>query len=209
MSADANEFEELDASRRLAFRTAKRRHEFLTNRERLTSELFDVLDSRVTKGEVAKRADVHIEWSKTPGDDPSNAGWTAPEAMTEDGRLRVRITLNQDRVDDEGRLNATLAHEFCHVAVKVMEKEPQRGHDTQWRSWADKCEQHMTDYGIKIDTEHEYAPKFRFIWTCPKCHREMGFHRDHETRQCWCKATMVQTNPVARAKRDGAHWMKG
>lgn len=118
-----DEGKELNRSRRLAYSMATRRTTFLTQREQLARELIDELDERVTKGRIremtAQTGGVQITWNERLWHGADEAfGLTRAIRYGNEGF--AQIWLSEVGLDDETRLVNTVAHEFCHVAARLL-----------------------------------------------------------------------------------------
>ncbi|KAK6004665.1 hypothetical protein QM012_008527 [Aureobasidium pullulans] len=168
------------------------------------------LDDEVTDGQIreltASTGGVKIIWNK-------RFTATIGRARCKRGRFgnEVTIELSDKLIDDEDRLFNTLAHEFCHVANRLLGNDP-RSHGYGFKSWARECEEAFSDLGIKITRTHSYKSKYPFIWTCCEktCGKEIGYHSkriDPKKDRCRrCGGVLVQTNPVPRHLKSRREW---
>jgi predicted SprT family Zn-dependent metalloprotease len=67
-------------------------------------------------------------------------------------------------LDCESRLRSTLAHEMCHVAAWVVDREFEPHHGRAFKAWAARFQAAVA--GVDITTRHDYAVFRPFKWEC-------------------------------------------
>jgi hypothetical protein len=79
-------------------------------------------------------------------------------------------------VDSYPRLRGTLAHELCHVAQWVVDRQARPAHGTAFRSWAARVE--AAAPGLRVDTCHTYEVRCKWRYRCTNlgCGKEYGRH---------------------------------
>ena len=54
---------------------------------------------------------------------------------SKDGTQTVEIELSTKVLDEDSRIQNTLAHEMCHLACWIIDKNPQENHGRLFKSW--------------------------------------------------------------------------
>lgn len=151
--------------------TPLRKNELITfrrNREELTKEIFNLLNSEVFSNRLP--ADLVVEWSK-------RLKRTAGHAILDNrgGIRKCRIELAEKVVDSEDKLKSTLLHELCHAAAFLLDGMLKPPHGPAFRKWADRAERVL---GIEVNTCHNYEIFTPHKFKCQNevCGKEYGRH---------------------------------
>ncbi|KIJ45102.1 hypothetical protein M422DRAFT_29952 [Sphaerobolus stellatus SS14] len=105
-----------------------------------------------------------------------------------DGQRRVstKIELSPKVVDCEERVRHTLSHEMCHLAVWIVDNDPNdTGHGASFKAWAARVSKERPD--ISISSRHSYEINYKYKWECIQCGKIYGRHSksiDVETKAC-------------------------
>mmetsp|Transcript_15160 Transcript_15160/g.32491 ORF Transcript_15160/g.32491 Transcript_15160/m.32491 type:complete len:351 (+) Transcript_15160:29-1081(+) len=157
---------------------------FRRHRVALANALFSHLDSRIFDGKLA--AGVELTWSRTLNKtagisrmkrEQSCEGAKKTKNKTgrdDGGRRTVEIELSTKVVDRIDRLYETLAHEMCHAAQWLIDREHRVTHGKQFKVWAARCRQY--DDELLIERCHSYEIKYRFLYQCESCDLVYGRH---------------------------------
>ncbi len=104
-----------------------------------------------------------------PGGRGGGLGRSRISGLEEAEILTASVELSCKIVDNEERLRATLAHELCHVAQWVVQREAKPPHGGAFRLWASRVEAY--DPTLVSTLVCVYVPVM-----CPKCHsRDMPY----------------------------------
>ncbi|VDB92206.1 unnamed protein product [Peniophora sp. CBMAI 1063] len=137
------------------------------------SDLFAELNTVVFKGGLP--ASTELKWSPRLRSTAGRARWHRTRGK--DGSTSEEFTeieLASKIVDCEERVRNTLAHEMCHLACWVIDKDVKEGHGSKWKSWASKVMRARRD--ISISTRHHYEISYKYQWECDNCSRIYGRH---------------------------------
>ena len=76
----------------------------------------------------------------------------------------ARIELSRHVVDDSTKLRHTLAHELCHAAAWLLDKDNKPPHGATFRKWAGRV---MAAFpGLDVAVCHSYDIAFAFRYAC-------------------------------------------
>jgi hypothetical protein len=132
------------------------------------------------------------------GDDASGlaleeGGWGVGAGGWEDAEiLTASVELSSKIVDNEHRLRSTLAHELCHVAQWVVNREAKPAHGEAFREWADRvCECVCVCVCVHTHTK-----------TCTHTHTHTHTH----INVCVCVCVCVCAHTHGRYKHTTKHW---
>ncbi|MEW5319610.1 MAG: hypothetical protein WDW38_010753 [Sanguina aurantia] len=150
---------------------------FIKTREATSRQLYAQWNASVFGGRLPP--DLPLVWNprllssagQVVDDGSANARKTS-----HDQRIPVRLDLSPKVLDCLDRLRCTLAHEMCHVAAWVIDKEYKSPHGVVFRQWGDVVERLL---GIQVTTRHTYEVHIPHRWTCAKlgCGRVYKRHR--------------------------------
>ncbi|MEW5304918.1 MAG: hypothetical protein WDW36_007495 [Sanguina aurantia] len=150
---------------------------FIKTREATSRQLYAQWNASVFGGRLPP--DLPLVWNsrllssagQVVDDGSANARKTSHEQ-----RIPVRLDLSPKVLDCLDRLRCTLAHEMCHVAAWVIDKEYKSPHGAVFRRWGDVVEREL---GIQVTTRHTYEIHIPHRWTCAKlgCGRVYKRHR--------------------------------
>ncbi|KAF3908399.1 hypothetical protein ABW21_db0200668 [Orbilia brochopaga] len=196
-----------------------RRKDFEANRDQFAKDYLQQLDDTVNAGAISRLTancgGLQLVWTNAK---QTTAGTCQVTRMYRESldtwELKsCIITLEVKVCDDFDRVKETLAHEYTHACVDVLELDRRQlknegPHGRSFKSWAKKVGKAM---GIPIpDTCHTMAINYKFEYQCPGCDR---IYKAHSRKKEWtttkgcenCKVPLVQIKPVPRtAKKDGA-----
>ncbi|KAF3015370.1 hypothetical protein E8E14_011924 [Neopestalotiopsis sp. 37M] len=202
-------------------KTAKKAFE--QTREKMAHDFLHELDERVTAGQLsqltAATGGLQIKWSSSLQTTAGRAHWKCKEVTTKtqqpDGEVKsVKerrhegwIELAAKVLNNEDDLMNTVAHEFCHLAVFMLNGKPKFAHGAEFKSWGQKCMDAFHSRGIVVTTKHNYEIDFKFIWRCVDCTCEVKRHSksvNPEKQRCGrCRGILEQVKPVPRANGKG------
>ena len=75
------------------------------------------------------------------------------------------IELSTKLIDDEMRLQSTLAHEMCHAAAWLVDHIHKPPHGKCFKKWANLAMRRIN--GLIVSTTHEYVTNtFKYAWSC-------------------------------------------
>ncbi|KAK9794281.1 putative SprT-like family-domain-containing protein [Seiridium cardinale] len=192
-------------------------------KENLAQEFLHELDGRITKCQLSKltaaTGGLRIKWSNSLQTTAGRAHWKCKEVTTmvqqpdglfkstKERRHEAWIELASKVLTTEDNLLNTVAHEFCHLAVFMLDGRPKFAHGAEFKSWGQKCMDAFKDRGIVVTTKHNYEIDFKFIWRCADCTAEVKRHSksvDPVKQKCGrCRGTLEQVKPVPRAAGKG------
>lgn len=196
---------------------------FAQVRDKIAHDFLHELDERVTSGQLSRltaaTGGLQIKWSSTLQTTAGRAHWKCKEVRTmtqqPDGEfLTVKerrhegwIELAAKVLNNEDDLMNTVAHEFCHLAVFMLNGKPKFAHGSEFKSWGQKCMDVFSTQGIVVTTKHNYDIDFKFIWRCVDCSCEVKRHSksvNPEKQRCGrCRGVLEQIKPVPRANGKG------
>jgi hypothetical protein len=132
----------------------KAKRVFLETRERIAIDLVRAIDEQVMGGKLAASTSatggVKLEWSTRLRTAAGRAHWSRARSrslgQTEE-QHNLKIELSTKIITSEGfprsislnlttgKLRDTLAHELCHCALWVIDKDPKSHHGKQFKEW--------------------------------------------------------------------------
>ncbi len=130
-------------------------------------------------------------------------------------RHEAHIELAAKVLTNEADLLNTVAHEFCHLAVFMLDHHPhdpqRRGkkpaaHGAEFKAWGRRCGAAFAHRGIEVTTRHSYDIDYKFAWRCAACAAEVRRHSrsvDPRRHRCGhCRGALLQVKPVPRGGPD-------
>jgi predicted SprT family Zn-dependent metalloprotease len=188
-------------------------------KEKLAQDFLHELDERITTCQLseltAATGGLRIKWSNSLQTTAGRAHWKCKEITTmvqqpdgvfkstKERRHEAWIELATKVLNNEDDLLNTVAHEFCHLAVFMLNGKPKFAHGTEFKSWGQKCMDAFASRGIEVTTKHNYE----IIWRCADCTCEVKRHSksvDPVKQKCGrCRGTLEQVKPVPRAAGKG------
>jgi predicted SprT family Zn-dependent metalloprotease len=84
------------------------------------------------------------------------------------------IELSAKVLDQESRLRETLAHEMCHAAAWIVDRNARPAHGPVFRKWAKTA---MRTLNVQVTTTHNYVIDYRYQWQCTTPHCPAVFQR--------------------------------
>jgi predicted SprT family Zn-dependent metalloprotease len=194
-------------------------------KEALAAGFLAALDARITDGQLgrltAATGGVRLQWSATLQSTAGRAHWRCKEVTTttqqqeparktttRERRHEAWIDLASKVLTNEEDLLNTVAHEFCHLAVFMLNGKPKFAHGAEFKAWGRKCmDAFGADRGIVVTTKHNYEIDYKFIWRCVDCMAEVHRHSksvDPAKQRCGrCRGVLEQVKPVPRAAAKG------
>ncbi|KAF2227633.1 SprT-like family-domain-containing protein [Elsinoe ampelina] len=164
---------------------------FTETRDTLAHTFLTQLDQTLTSSLIAQRTaptgGVHLIWNphfttSTP---------TVPA-------YAATIELSSKILTDEERLRSTLAREFCHVAVGVVDQVPRGKHGGEFEAWGRRCEAVFGEMGVRVTKRHDYELEWKYVWACAGTEGELEWVRDGEGEWRWYGGCGVE---VGRQKK--------
>lgn len=150
---------------------------FKRRRDALVQAAFARMNRVVFRGRMPE--DLPIQWSKT---------LTTTAGITRFVGNSCSVELSEKAIDSEERLETTLIHELCHVAVFVLDQATkQPPHGAAFRKWADLAE---SELGCEVTTCHSFDifTPHKFRCTNDECGQTYGRHSkkgiDTEKKVC-------------------------
>ncbi|TRX95912.1 hypothetical protein FHL15_003054 [Xylaria flabelliformis] len=216
-------------------------------KEDLARDFLVELDEVVTNGELARLTEstggLRIVWSNTLLTTAGRAHWkcktttttsrqpSASSTKTTTTQHYASIELATKVLSNESDLLNTVAHEFCHLAVFLLDGKPKQAHGPEFKTYGrrvmmsaasgsssnsrtgDAVKKLKTprDRGVEINvtTRHSYEIEYRFVWRCVDCGGEVRRHSrsvDPTRQRCGrCQqGILVQVKPVPRGGGGGS-----
>ncbi|KAI1771582.1 SprT-like family-domain-containing protein [Hypoxylon cercidicola] len=183
-------------------------------KEEMARTFLQELDSRITDGQLTQltkdTGGLQIMWSNTLNSTAGRAHWkcktiptTHPDGSTDQRKQQyASIELASKVLTNETDLLNTVAHEFCHLAVFILNGKPKMAHGLEFKSWGALCERVFKNRGIVVTTKHNYEIEYKYVWKCADCTLEVKRHSksvNTETRRCGkCKGRLLQIKPTPR-----------
>ncbi|KAF3060000.1 HMG box-containing protein C19G7.04 [Daldinia childiae] len=190
-----------------AKQTRDARRAFDACKENLAQTFLSELDERVTKGQLAQltreTGGLQIKWSNSLLTTAGRAHWkrtvstatrhangtSSPGATAR--QHSASIELASKVLGNEADLLNTVAHEFCHLAVFMLDgpntnpnaergmgekKKKAAAHGPEFKAWGARCGAIFGDRGIQVTTRHSYEIEYKYIWRCANCGIEVKRH---------------------------------
>ncbi|KAI2602689.1 SprT-like family-domain-containing protein [Hypoxylon sp. NC1633] len=193
-------------------------------KEKLARDFLQELDERITEGQLSRETKdtggLRIKWSNTllttAGRAHCSRKYASMMAKHTDGStktyqttlLHASIELASKVLSNKADLLNTVAHEFCHLAVFILERKPRMTHGVEFKAWGARCDRAFGDRGIHVTTKHSYKIDYKYIWECARCGAEVKRHSksvDPVKSRCGiCGGKLVQVQPVPRGASRGA-----
>ncbi|KAK3949675.1 SprT-like family-domain-containing protein [Pseudoneurospora amorphoporcata] len=180
------------------------RQAFDAHKHSLATDFLVLLDTRLTSSRLsaltASTGGIKLVWSKTLNTTAGRANWKKESITTrpskqeanKEGKKEVKhhasIELATKVLSTPERLFNTLAHEFCHLAVFMIDGVTTRPHGAEFKAWArrvnDEFGRHRCPFGklvvgevetrgkweggyaVEVTTRHGYEIEFRYVWVC-------------------------------------------
>ncbi|OTA99310.1 hypothetical protein M426DRAFT_325231 [Hypoxylon sp. CI-4A] len=200
------------------------RKAFDAAKEKLARNFLIELDERVTDGRLATltgdTGGLQIKWSNTLLTTAGRAHWKCKtqtavtkhadgtSSRRETKQHQASIELASKVLSNESDLLNTVAHEFCHLAVFILNGKVKSAHGPEFKSWGARCGRVFGDRGIVVTTKHNYEIEYKYIWKCSSCAGEVKRHSksvDTERQRCGvCRGRLVQVKPTPRGGGGGA-----
>ncbi|EWC48252.1 hypothetical protein DRE_02356 [Drechslerella stenobrocha 248] len=191
-----------------------KRKDFKENRDEFAQEYLTLLDETVSDGAVARLTANHgglrLVWTNAK---QTTAG-TCQVTRYRDGSdgFSCVITLEVKVCDDFERVKSTLAHEYTHACVDILEIDRRQlknegPHGRLFKTWAKKVGKAM---GIPIPERcHDMTINYKFEYQCPHCSK---VYKAHSRKKEWtttkgcegCRVPLVQIKPVPRTAKKEA-----
>ncbi|KAL1689963.1 SprT-like family-domain-containing protein [Schizophyllum commune] len=127
-------------------------------------EMFTQLNAQVFKGGLPP--ETPLVWNAKM---TSTAG-RARYHRNSEGQVVTCIELATKILDRDERIRYTLAHEMCHLATWIIDKDLASNHDKLFWKWGRKVMAKRSD--IEISTTHSYEINHKYRWQC--CNTSCG-----------------------------------
>jgi len=113
---------------------------FLQDREHLATTLLTAIDQKVMSGKLstatASTGGLKLIWSTKLRTAAGRAHWTrVKRPLGTEEQHDVKIELSTRIITSEEKLRDTLAHELCHCATWMIDKNPNANHGKQFKQW--------------------------------------------------------------------------
>jgi predicted SprT family Zn-dependent metalloprotease len=192
------------------------RKAFAAVKHKLAEAFLSELDNTITSGRIstmcAPTGGIKLVWSKTLKTTAGRANWRREQIRTRSGPLPTDITtthlhhcsieLAEKVIDDADRLRNVLAHEFCHLAVFLIDGIRNNPHGKEFKSWAKKVGDRFGERGVEVTTKHSYEIEYRYVWECVVCGYLFKRHSrsvDPKRHSCGkCRGRLLQVKPTPR-----------
>jgi predicted SprT family Zn-dependent metalloprotease len=178
---------------------------FAHTRKGLAEALYTSLNERAFDGKLP--VDCPILWSKRLR---STAGTTIYKRQSDKNNggaitTTISIDLSTKVVDDYSKLQKTLAHEMCHVAVFAFHGPKEAPHGAVFKSYAMRVQKKCPE--IQISLKHDYVIAYRYRYNCLSCGSSVGRHSKSiniERKvcgQCGGQLHMIDNSETANSNR--------
>ncbi|KAI0880421.1 SprT-like family-domain-containing protein [Annulohypoxylon maeteangense] len=193
-------------------------------KESLARVFLRELDDRITDGKLAKLTEdtggLRIEWSNTLRSTAGRAHWKCKtQSTTTKNAEGVTTSVRETRqhtafielatrvLSNESDLLNTVAHEFCHLAVFILNGKPKAAHGAEFKALGAQCGRAFADRGIIVTTKHDYEIEYKYIWECEGCQGQIKRHSrsvNAERQKCGrCRGALRQVKPTPRGGGGG------
>jgi predicted SprT family Zn-dependent metalloprotease len=183
-----------------AAKRAREKRQFIANRETLASAflarfLAVMCDSDKERRMLTLAEPISIIWNKT-------LNTTAGRATYRRSSHFAFIELSTKVIDCEARLEATLAHELCHLLTWIVSDDFKQPHGRTFKAHAARTQRRMH---IEVTTKHDYEIDHKYQWQCSadSCGRIFGRHSKSidPSKVCCgiCRGMLVQIKPKPRS----------
>lgn len=166
---------------------------FKMAREKLALDLYREFNEKIFKSQLPK--DLKIIWAQRLN---TTAGLTPMKRVG--NQHTAEIKLASKVVDTLPKLRNTLAHEMCHVATWILDRD-RAAHGPNFKKWGRACMAKYSDLNITV--HHSYEIQYKYIYRCGICGHEHGRHSKSinvDTQQCGCGGRL---SLQPRLKADG------
>ncbi|KAI0836805.1 SprT-like family-domain-containing protein [Hypoxylon sp. FL0890] len=201
------------------------RKAFDAAKEELARNFLAELDERITDGQLAKltkdTGGLRITWSNTLQTTAGRAHWKCKTlshttkhadgttvSKREERQHHASIELACKVLSNESDLLNTVAHEFCHLAVFMLNGKPKTAHGPEFKAWGARCGQLFKDRGIVVTTKHNYVIDYKYIWKCADCQCEVKRQSksvDPVRQRCGrCRGNLIQVKPATTTRKKSA-----
>ncbi|KAI1385322.1 SprT-like family-domain-containing protein [Hypoxylon trugodes] len=197
-------------------------------KEEIARNFLKDLDERITEGRLAKMTEdtggLKIKWSNSLLTTAGRASWkckaqtTVTTSRNPDGTVNTTVAKKEETqrrhyaqielatrvLTNESDLLNTVAHEFCHLAVFMLNGgKPKTAHGPEFRAWGKRCsEVYGVSKGINVTTRHNYEIEYKYVWRCEGCAEEVKRHTKSvstEKHRCGrCRGKLIQIKPTPR-----------
>ncbi|KAK6533618.1 hypothetical protein TWF694_002554 [Orbilia ellipsospora] len=194
-----------------------KRKSFEDSKDQFAKDYLKELDETVNNGEIGKltaqTGGIQLVWTNakqtTAGTCQVRRYSTGEDNLS--AYFACTITLEVKVCDDFDRVRDTLAHEYSHACVDILELDRRQlknegPHGKSFKTWAKKVGKAM---GIPVPTTcHDMVINYKFEYQCPSCGH---IYKAHSRKKEWtttkgcegCKVPLVQIKPVPRTvKKD-------
>ncbi|XXH01183.1 hypothetical protein Hte_007537 [Hypoxylon texense] len=183
-------------------------------KEAMARNFLQELDNRITNGRLIEltkdTGGLQITWSNTLNSTAGRAHWKCKTlsipntdgSISKHNQHYASIELASKVLANETDLLNTVAHEYCHIAVFILNGKPKMAHGPEFKNWGAQCGHIFKDRGIVVTTKHNYEIQYKYIWKCADCTGEVRRHSksvNTEIHRCaTCKGRLLQIKPTPR-----------
>ncbi|EPX72546.1 HMG box protein [Schizosaccharomyces octosporus yFS286] len=196
--------------------TSSSKRQFKRNRDSLAKQFLHILNMEVFQGKLTECIldnEILVMWSKSFNTTAGRATLKRPRSKSNlIQHVHAYVELSEKVVDCEYRLYNTLAHESCHLACWLIDREMQSPHGACFKAWAKRL---MNKFpSIEITSKHNYDIDYKYKWLCinEACNKLYQRHSksvDPKRHVCaLCTSRLVQIAPVARILNPFQLYMK-
>ncbi|KAK6536417.1 hypothetical protein TWF281_000655 [Arthrobotrys megalospora] len=194
-----------------------RKKEFEEKKEKIAKEYLKLLDDTVNNGAVerltAATGGIRLVWTNAKQTTAGTCQTIRYSAGLGEDKTSAYfscvITLESKVCDDVERIKDTLAHEYTHACVDILEIDRRQlksegPHGRLFKTWAKKVGKAMN---IQTpETCHNLEINYKFEYQCTLCDR---VYKAHSRKPAWttskgcelCKVPLVQIKPVPRTAK--------
>ncbi|THU90761.1 hypothetical protein K435DRAFT_759939 [Dendrothele bispora CBS 962.96] len=133
--------------------------------KKYAEELFEELNQKIFEG---KLPDAPLQWNPRLLTTAGKAQWHRSREGIETSSIQLATKI----LVDEDRIRKTLAHEMCHLACWVIDRNPKEAHGSLFKSWARRVEAKRPD--ITVSVTHDYEITYPYNWKCAGCGLNYG-----------------------------------
>ncbi|EGX51245.1 hypothetical protein AOL_s00054g481 [Orbilia oligospora ATCC 24927] len=194
-----------------------RKKQFEESKVEISNDYLKLLDDTVNGGAVerltAATGGIKLVWTNSKQTTAGTCQTVRYSAGLGEERTSAYfscvITLESKVCDDVERIKETLAHEYTHACVDILEIDRRQlksegPHGRLFKTWAKKVGKAMN---IETpDTCHNHEINYKFEYQCTLCDR---IYKAHSRKPAWttskgcelCKVPLVQIKPVPRTAK--------
>ncbi|KAK7468505.1 hypothetical protein VKT23_003011 [Stygiomarasmius scandens] len=142
-----------------------KREERLNELKEYAEKLYDELNQKIFG---KKLPDAPLQWNTRLLTTAGKAQWHRSREGIETSSIQLATKI----LVDEDRIRKTLAHEMCHLACWIIDRNPKEAHGSLFKSWARRVEAKRPD--ITVSVTHDYEITHPYNWKCADCGLNYG-----------------------------------